>query len=1025
MDIPSVIINLVERFGRNFDTYKRDDYKETRVRVEFIDPFFEALGWDVRNVEGYSDIYKDVIHEAAITISGKAKAPDYSFRVGGVPKFFLEAKKPSVQLKEDIGPAYQVRRYAWNAKLPLSILTDFEEFAVYDCRILPKHNDSASVARVLYFSYKDYIDRWDEIFNIFAKESVLKGSFDRFAQETKKKRGTSDVDSQFLKEIESWRDTLARNIALRNPNISVHELNFAVQKNIDRIIFLRISEDRGIEEYGRLLELTNRPDIYKQIQGLYKQADDKYNAGLFDFQSDTLTESLEIDDKVIKPILTNLYYPNSPYEFSVLPADILGHVYEQFLGKLIRLTPGHRAKIEEKPEVKKAGGVFYTPTYIVDYIVEQTVGRLIEGKTPSQVSKLRILDPACGSGSFLLGAYQNILNYILQWYISNDPEKHAKKKTPTIFQDQNGDWRLTTSKKKQILLNNIHGVDIDRQAVEVTKLSLLLKVLEGENEESLGQQIRLWQERALPDLGKNIKCGNSLISPKFFNSQLLPDEVELRRVNPFDWHSEFPLIMDMGGFDIVIGNPPYIRIQTMKEWASTEVEFYKHRYKAARKGNYDIYVVFVERALELLNQHGRMGFILPHKFFQAKYGQHLRELISNGRHLSHVIHFGDQQVFQGATTYTCLLFLDKKENKYFHYGKAHDLNAWRVNRDADEGEVLTDSLGGDEWNIVVGPCAPTFERLRNMQVKLGDVASIFQGLVTGADQVFLLKQIGNDEGSLVRVIDANDEEFLLEREILKVFIKGNTVSSFSIPKWQHRIIFPYNLIGNKAILISKKEMIEKFPRTWDYLKNKGDILRGRERGKWNHSKWYALGRSQNLTKMEEPKLITQVISLYGRYSFDDRGLYFTGGGNGPYYGIRWSEPDNPHSLHYLQAVLSSRLLDFYLQNVSSPFRGGYWSYGKRFIEQLPIRIINFNDPADVSSYGKIVALVDLILELNQKLIIATVPADKKLYNRQIRSTNQQVESLVNDLYELTDNEITIIDDFHEEKNSSNKTISGQ
>ena len=224
---------------------------------------------------------------------------------------------------------------------------------------------------------------------------------------------------------------------------------------------------------------------------------------------------------VLKDIFKDLYYPDSPYEFSVLPADILGHIYEQFLGKVIRLTPAHRAVVEEKPEVRKAGGVYYTPTYIVDYIVKHTVGKLIEGKTPNQVSKLRVLDPACGSGSFLLGAYQRLLDWHLAWYSENEPEKHRKGRKTKIFQGPGGDWRLTTAEKKRILLNNIYGVDIDLQAVEVTKLSLLLKVLEGENEETLGKNLRLFHERALPDLGQNIKCGNSLIGPNFYENRQL------------------------------------------------------------------------------------------------------------------------------------------------------------------------------------------------------------------------------------------------------------------------------------------------------------------------------------------------------------------------------------------------------------------------------------------------------------------------------------------------------------------------
>ncbi|MBW2650918.1 MAG: restriction endonuclease subunit M, partial [Deltaproteobacteria bacterium] len=365
MSAPEEIHELIERFDRNLDTYRSGRYNEAQVRQEFINPFFHALGWDVYNRQGYAEAYKDVIHEDAIKVGGAVKAPDYCFRIGGTRKFFLEAKKPSVNIKEDIHPAYQLRRYAWSAKLPLSILTDFEELAVYDCRIKPVKTDKPSTARTLYFTYNEYSDRWDEIASIFSREAVLKGSFDKYVESSRAKRGTAEVDTAFLEEIERWRETLARNIALRNPGLTIRELNFAVQRTIDRIIFLRICEDRGIEQYGRLMSLRNGTQAYQRLCQLFQQADDRYNSGLFHFRKekdrtsspDDLTLDLAIDDKILRDIFTNLYYPDSPYEFSVLPADILGQVYEQFLGKVIRLTPGHRAVVEEKPEVKKAGGV--------------------------------------------------------------------------------------------------------------------------------------------------------------------------------------------------------------------------------------------------------------------------------------------------------------------------------------------------------------------------------------------------------------------------------------------------------------------------------------------------------------------------------------------------------------------------------------------------------------------------------------------------------------------------------------------
>src|SRR6266581_3505168 len=746
---PQIIADLIERFEQNAEAYRSTAYNETQVRLEFINPFFEALGWDLANKAGHAEAYKDVIHEDAI----KVGAPDYCFRIGGSRKFFLEAKKPAVNIKDDPDPAYQLRRYAWSAKLPLSILTDFEEFAVYECLTRPRSNDKASVGRTLYLTYKDYLTRWEEIASRFSKDSVLKGSFDKYAI-SDRKRGTATVDAEFLAEIEKWRDALARNLAVRNTALDVHELNFAVQRTIDRIIFLRICEDRGIEPYAQLQALMNGEHIYGRLLHLYNQADDRYNSGLFHFRlekeraetPDELTPKLKIDDKVLKDIIHSLYYPESPYEFSVMPAEILGQVYEQFLGKVIRLTAGHQAKVEEKPEVKKAGGVYYTPAYIVEYIVRNTVGKLCEGKAPKQISKLKILDPACGSGSFLIGAYDYLVAYHRDWYLKDGAEKHTKE----LYQGAGGLWHLTTQEKKRILLNNIYGVDIDAQAVEVTKLSLLLKVLEGEKQETLMKQLKMWHERALPDLGRNIKCGNSLIGPDYFSAQLLPDEEAMRRINPFDWNAEFPEILKAGGFDAVIGNPPYVRIQTMKEWAPLEVEAYKGLFESASKGNYDIYVVFVEKGLLLLNKTGRLGFICPHKFFQSQYGEPLRALLAKGKYLAEVVHFGDQQVFEGATTYTCLLFLDKAGADRCRFRKVDDLAVWCSTGQATVGSIPAEAITDGEWNFAIGKGAALFEKLRKMPLKLGNVASIFVGLQTSADKIYILEESANPKGRLVK-----------------------------------------------------------------------------------------------------------------------------------------------------------------------------------------------------------------------------------------------------------------------------------
>ncbi len=999
MKAPEEVKRLVERFRENREAYLSSEYNETQLRREFLDPFFKALGWDVDNEQGYAEAYKDVVHEDAIKVGGATKAPDYAFRIGGTRKFFVEAKRPSVGIKDDPDAAYQLRRYAWSAKLPLSILTDFEEFAVYDTRARPNNGDKASIARTFYFTFEEYDERWDEIAGIFSRDAILKGSFDKYV-EAKKMRGTAEVDNAFLAEIEGWRDVLARNIALRNTELSNRELNFAVQRTIDRIIFLRICEARGIEEYGRLMALRNGTQVYPRLCEIFHRADERYNSGLFHFRKekdrgespDELTLGIEIDDKVLKDVFKDLYYPDSPYEFSVLPADILGHIYEQFLGKVIRLTPAHRAVVEEKPEVRKAGGVYYTPTYIVDYIVEHTVGKLLEGKTPSQVAKLRILDPACGSGSFLLGAYQRLLDWHLAWYTENDPAKHAKGRQPKLFQGLGGDLRLTTAEKKRILLNNIYGVDIDPQAVEVTKLSLLLKVLEGESEETLGKTLRMFHERALPDLGENIKCGNSLIGPDFYEGKQLSliDEEERYRINALDWSAEFPEIMKAGGFDTVIGNPPYIRIQAMKEWAPIEVEFYKQRYTAASKGNYDIYVVFVERALQLLNKSGRMGFILPHKFFQAKYGEPLRQLIAEGQNLGEIVHFGDQQVFPRASTYTCLLFLVKEGSESSRFIRVNDLAAWRSEGRGEAGKVPAKAIAATEWTFTVGAAAELLARLRTVTTTLRDVADIFVGLQTSADRIY--------------VVPLDTE---IEEELTKPFLSTGNLSAYESPRRSARLIFPYAIEDGEARLLSANEIKEKYPQGWSYLTSHREILMSRERGKWHHDRWYAFGRSQNLTQMDADKLIIQVTAQRPTVLLDERGLYMTGGGSGPFYGIRPKKP--AFSIKYLLAILNSTLFGWVVKQQSTNLRGGYIKFSKQYIETMPIRMPHDADPGLVED---LLAPIDGIIGLIKRRDSEKSPHERDVLDRQARAAARKIDQLVYELYGLTDKEIRIVEEEH-------------
>ena len=953
-DAPAVIQELVDRYSSNRDLYRSAAYNEEQTRAEFINPFFEALGWDVRNKAGYSPAYMDVVFEGTLRVEGSANAPDYTFRVGQTRKFFAEAKKPNVVINLHPDPARQIRRYSWTAKLPLGILTNFAELAVYDCRVPPKPTDQPSYARLKYIKYTEYPERWDEIASIFSRDAVWKGSFDKYVVTEKGKRGTAEVDDEFLKQIEEWRTVLARNLALRNPRLDVRELNYAVQNTIDRIVFLRICEDRGIEPQGQLKGRTSGPNVYGRLVDLYISADHKYNSGLFHFSEekgrtespDILTTGLKIDDKVLKDIIAGLYYPKSPYEFSVIGAEILGSVYEQFLGKVIRLTPAHTAVVEEKPEVKKAGGVYYTPVYIVDYIVQNTVGKLCEGKTPKQVEKLRIVDPACGSGSFLINAYAWLLNWHLDYYVKDGPENHKKE----VYRVSDSAWRLATKEKKRILLNNIYGVDIDSQAVEVTKLSLLLKVLEGESRDTLDVSLAMFHERALPDLSNNITCGNSLIGTDFDTSGLSEDEV--RRINPFDWTAEFPAIMHKGGFDAVIGNPPWGAALTRQERNYLTEGF-------PDVADHESAQYFLMRALELADGRGYTGMIIPNTFALNVYARNARNTVLSKAYLTTLCDLSDIDVFSAATVRSIIVLLTGMPWNVVNICQFMGTTSIR-----HVGNVQQDGLKSLEtWaGILVpeSPVTPIVQRLTLVGKTLADYCEVRQGYIPYRTTT-LARRFGDEKAAEIVRTRAWHSDRQLSPEYTRE-LQGADVQHYAV-HWS---------------------------------------------GTWvRYGEWVSTYLPMSV--FTGPRVLVREITgkpphvLLAAYT-DDTFVH------NPSALVVLPRPSSV-SAKFVLGLLNSRAMSAFFLQVAPKARKGL--FPKIIItdaRRLPMPDMDLSLPAYKARHDKMVKLVDRMLDLHKKLDTANVPGDKTAIQRQIDSTDREIDNLVYELYGLTEDEIKIVEE---------------
>ena len=998
---------LVDSFRRNEEDYLRATYNETQARTDFVTPLLEAFGWDVHNTQGQPLGLREVIEEATVEVGVErvSKKPDYELRLARQRKLFVEAKKPSIRIDRDRPSAFQVRRYGYSASLPACILTNFHQLAIYDCQPVPAETDEAHVARIGLFTYDQFLDHFDELWDTLSRDSVYSGEFDRNFAVGVTRRGSEQFDDLFLRQVRSWRERLAADIHMNSPDLSPNELTYAVQLFLSRIVFLRICEDREIEKYETLKNLDGA-DTFNALMTELRRADEFYDSDIFRLLDDAPL-GIRISDATLQGVISELYYPQSPYTFSVVETEVLGQIYEQFLGEVITVS-GDAIEIVIKPEVRESGGVVPTPQYIVDSIVDRTLLPAIEGQSPSDLQGFSVADICCGSGTFLLSAYESLLEHHLSWYLASDPASHVGL---TIYEVVGGQWRLTFQEKRRILLAHIRGVDIDANAVEVARFSLLLKLIEGETAEGLQDYVSTHREPALPPLDGIIRSGNSLVSQGEWTAALGVMAAELAaRINPLTWSNEFPAETERGGFHIIVGNPPYIRIQNMAAYSPEEVGFYQNPaspYSTARQDNFDKYALFVERALSLLRPSGRLGFIVPHKFMTIQSGRTLRRLISQDRLVEQIVHFGVKQVFgAGTSNYTSILIFDRRGRENVRVEQVGPLEEWRYGQLGPITEIPAEELTEEPWQFADQETRTVFRHVReSFPNRLGQLAEIFVGVQTSADPIYIFRPIAEDADSVT--LQWNGQDWPIERGILRPCLHDVSLFAYARPYANAWMIFPYELVprptGLQANLIQPAELSTRFPVCWRYLNARRARLEQRNitGGRAGERQWYQFGRSQSLIKFDGPKIILPVLSLEQRYAYDDANIMLTGGGNGPYYMIR-PRPDAPVSNHYLLAILNHPLSEAMVRTNTSAFRGGYYSHGKQFIENLPLPTASDPEREAVET------MVAPLIETLEAIRASRTPQQRVLLERQASDLRERIEERVSTLFGLSDEEMEVI-----------------
>lgn len=907
-----LIEDLVRRYEQTRAEIIRPDssFSETDLRTQFLDPLLEALGWDVRNVSGATSRKMEVIAERTLSTKTPGnRRPDYRLRIDGSDVMPVEAKRPNIQIANDVASATQARAYGWSLSLPASTLSNFEDLLIFNTMDEPPFDATAHYALLpdCSFHYTEYVTRFDDLWSRLSHASIEEeGIFPLYNAEVPPSGGSS-FDESFLDSLRRWRLLLAQDIIDNNPDLIESSVSRQTQMILNAVLFLRVIEERGFLE-PRTLESSSRRGSLKD---LFRSANRRFNSCLFDGVS-----KIQISDEVISSVATEMYWPNSPYAYGVLDSSILSRAYEQYLGEQLIIDEAGYADLIPKPEVLHAGGVAATPGSIARYIVSETLSPIIQRQlSATDAIKTKILDPAVGSGLLLVEAFH---------FIVDQAEAYG--------------YTVDYSMRKQVIENCLYGIDIDAAAVEVAHLSLALEAIGNSPETTI-------VDERLPNLDRNVINGNSVVDEDFYDyvndSGNLSTTASVLPVNPIQ---EFGL-KNHERFDAIVVNPPYVRIQEIARSFPLQLEYFQHKdspYFAPKMGNFDLYQIFMERILSLLGKEGRMGMIVPHRFTNAPTATHIRSQV--GPRLEKIVHFGELQLFPNRTTYTCVLTVGKKTANPATLTLVSDYKDWTTRGHGETRKLERKSLKANPWPIATEDQDRLLTQLESGGIgRLGERGwvDIFVGVQTSRDKVYFINPTLND-GTTAFFIDFEGKSSEIESALIKPAILDQSIDFCDgQPAPDAHVIFPYTFDNNgRARIISKVQMRTNFPKAFAYFWRHREILKNRAVSPDPGENFWAFGRSQSLTKMRDEKLIVRVLSLAPQYALDSNGLVVPGGGDGgPYYLLRPSS-GFPYSINVLQALLSYLPVDLHVTVNGKKYRGSYASHRKAFLSNVPVPLLS-------------------------------------------------------------------------------------
>lgn len=890
--------------------------KEKSIQGKFLSVFFEQiLGYQDKTsgTDQWTLVAEPKTEVDAQTADGAIGffSKDENLTVGAIE---LKDAKTSLDKKQKgrekgYSPVEQAYMYATKFdRCKWIIVSNFREIRLYNKARSEQFFEKFDVLEL----HKE--EEFRKFYFLLSKENLIaKEGESPIDDLVKKSEATEeDISKHFYTDYKSARQDLYKHLVEFNSNIDKKTLFEKSQKILDRTVFILFCEDTANLLPKNILKDTyqlgvksrdrNDEKVWREMKNLFIDIDEGrsdidpkingYNGGLFKY--DEVLDTLVIKDGVWQTIIKL-----ADYDFETdLNVNILGHIFEQSISDIESIKSEIEGEEQDKSKSKrKKDGIFYTPEYITKYIVENTVGKYLE-EHPDKLSSIKILDPACGSGAFLNQAHSYLLNEYRVRHEQKVLEKHEKGEEMSLF-DYN-----PAEANRAILLNNLYGVDLNDESVEITKLSLWLKTAR--------------KDEPLQNLDGNIKVGNSLI-----DDPLVADE------KAFKWNEEFDEIMNEGGFDVIIGNPPYVKIQNLRNNYDKEVEYYRNNYQSAT-GKYDIYVLFIEKAFKLLKKGGVLGFILPHKFLNSDYGKGIRKFIIENKGLQELYHFDYYSVFDDATTYTCLLFLKKDNLEKFNFVHTDPLEL-KISGGVSMSEMDTTSLGIDKWELASSSEKQIITKVSSGKTLKDYTEGIYQGVVSMGDDIYMMK--GDiKQNYFYGFSEKLNKEVKIESSIMQPILKGKDIKRYQPLTTSKYIIYPHKELDGKTMPYTPNELREQFPLTFEYLSNfKDELIEKKKRYKTNQDYWYALHRSRELEIFKQPKLLVPYIGARGEATIDKEGLLHNTKG----YSLVLKDKSEDKYLELL-GILNSSLCWFYIKSTATVYSGGFYTFSTKYLEKFSV-----------------------------------------------------------------------------------------